>query len=228
MRAGILAGVLASTVPASWKSDTLGSPIVVHRKVGSEACELVQHGAFIPGKGFAWVEIEGENVPVYSPELGPGDYLSASPEVSRRAGKDAHKAGFELKREDSIPGDIPLVRRLQGNANCPDLRSSFAEVEQSRALRRSQLQAKVYRPESDDIIAATPLREPPPKSDATPNTPTSLPDTKQRAKYHGTVVLSVVIGTEGTVEQTHVCSSRLTSTFTEVPWQCVGYRNPLF
>jgi protein TonB len=51
------------------------------------------------------------------------------------------------------------------------------------------------------------LREPPPKSDATPNTPTRLPDAKHRAKYHGTVVLSVVISTEGIVEQTHVVRS---------------------
>jgi hypothetical protein len=91
-RAGILAGFLIATVPVCSKADTPGSPVVVHRKVGSEACELVQHGSFILDKEFAWVEIEGEKAPVYSPELGPDDYLSVSSEVSRRTSKDAHKS----------------------------------------------------------------------------------------------------------------------------------------
>jgi hypothetical protein len=101
-RAGILAGFLIATVPVCSKADTPGSPVVVHRKVGSEACELVQHGSLIFDKEFAWVEIEGEKAPVYSPELGPDDYLSVSSEVSRRTSKDAHKSGLASQ----VPGSI--------------------------------------------------------------------------------------------------------------------------
>jgi TonB family protein len=203
-RAGILAGFLIATVPVCSKADTPGSPVVVHRKIGSEACELVQHGSFILDKEFAWVEIEGERAPVYSPELGPDDYLSVSSEVSRRTSKDAHKSGFELKREDSIPGDIPLVRGLRGNANCPDLQSAIAEVEQSRILRRSKFQAKIYQSGSDGVLAPTPMNS---DQGATPSTPANGTDAKQGVKYHGTVVLNVVIGIDGNVEQTQIVRS---------------------
>ncbi|HLZ49332.1 MAG TPA: energy transducer TonB [Candidatus Acidoferrum sp.] len=203
-KAGILAAFLIATVPVCSKADTPGSPVVVHRKVGSEACELMQRGSFILDKEFAWVVIEGEKEPVYSPELGPHDYLSVSSEVSRRTSKDAHKSGFELKQKDSIPGDIPLVRGLRGNANCPDLQSAIAEVEQSRILRRSKFQAKIYQPGSDGVLPPTPMNS---DQGTTPSTPTNGTDAKQKVTYHGTVVLNVVIGIDGDVEQTQVVRS---------------------
>src|SRR5712672_3342650 len=108
-RAVILAGLLAVTVHACSMANAQGSPVVIHRKISSKACELVQRGALVVGKEFAWIQIEGEQSQVYSPELGSGDYLSASLEISGRTAKDAHKSGFELKREGSIPGDMPTV-----------------------------------------------------------------------------------------------------------------------
>ena len=204
-RAVILTGLLVTTVSSYSVANAQGSPVLIHRKIGSKACELVQSGRLVVGKEFAWIEIEGEKSQVYSPELGPRDYLSASPEISGRAAKDAHKSGFELKRESSIPGDMPTVLGLLGNGSCPDLQSAISEVEQSQARRRSELQARIYRPGNDDVVAATPVKEQPsqPGQDLPPNTAKA----KQRAKYQGTVVLDVVIGIDGTVTQTKVVRS---------------------
>jgi protein TonB len=204
-RAVILAGLLAATVYACSMANAQGSPVVIHRKIGSKACELVQRGALVVGKEFAWIEIEGEKSEIYSPELGPGDYLSASPEISGRAAKDAHKSGFELKREGSIPGDMPTVLGLRGNGTCPDLQNAISEVEQSQTRRRSQLQAKIYRPGYDDVVAATPLKDQPSQPDQ--SVPPKTSDAKQAAKYHGTVLLDVVIGIDGAVTQSKIARS---------------------
>ena len=132
-KGAVILAALAATVPSRSMADTQGSPVAVHRKIGSKACELVQRSAFVVGKGFAWVEIEGEKSQVYSPELGPDDYLSASPEISKRAAKDAHKSGFQLKREGSTSDDLPKVIGLLGNITCPDLQTAISEVEQAQA-----------------------------------------------------------------------------------------------
>jgi hypothetical protein len=36
------------------------APVLVHRRVGSKTCELVQRGSLVIAKQYAWVEIEGE------------------------------------------------------------------------------------------------------------------------------------------------------------------------
>jgi protein TonB len=186
-----------------------GQPVFVHRKIGLEPCELVQSGSLVTTKEFAWVEIEGEKSELYSPEMGPGDYLSASPPISGHAAKDAHKSGFELKRDGPVVGDVPMVHALQGNADCADVQTAIAEVERSRALRRSELQARIYRPGTDDIAAARVLKELVPNhdQDTTPNTPTGGTGAKHSANFDGTVVLSVLIGIDGTVKQTKVVRS---------------------
>jgi protein TonB len=204
-RAVILTGLLVATVPSYSVANAQGSPVLIHRKIGSKACELVQRGTLVVGKGFAWIEIEGEKSQVYSPELGPGDYLAASPEISGRAAKDAHKSGFELKRQSSIPGDMPTVLGLLGNGSCPDLQSAISEVEQSQTRRRSELQARIYAPGNDDVVAATPLKEQPSQPDQ--GLPPNTANAKQNAKYRGTVLLNVVIGVDGTVTQTKVMRS---------------------
>lgn len=200
-----LAGMLAAAAHTCPMANAQRSPVVIHRKIGSEPCELVQRGALVVGKEFAWIEIEGEESQVYSPELGPGDYLSASPGVSGRAAKDAHKSGFELKRESSTPGDMPTVLALLGNGTCPDLQSAISEVGQSQTRRRSELQARIYRPGNDDVAAPTVLKEQ--SSQPNQSAPPKTADAKQRAKYHGTVLLNVVIGMDGTVTQTRVVRS---------------------
>jgi protein TonB len=166
----------------------------------------------VTAKEFAWVEIEGEKSETYSPEMGPGDYLSASPPISGPATKDARKSGFELKEESTIVTDPPRVLALIRDVDCPGLQSAISEVEQARALRRAALQARTYIVGTDDIIAASPLneKEPAPKSDQStaPNNPTAGGTTaKTKKKLQGTVVLNILIGTEGTVQQSKVVRS---------------------
>jgi hypothetical protein len=48
-------------------------PVLVHRRIESKPCELVQRGSFLTAKEFSWVEIEGEKTETYSPEMGPDD-----------------------------------------------------------------------------------------------------------------------------------------------------------
>ena len=136
-------GILAAAISEGSKGNTT-FPVFVHRRTGSKPCELVQRGSFVTAKEFAWVEIEGEKSETYSPEMGPGDYLSASPPISGRAARDARKSGFELKEESTIATDTPKVLALVRDADCPELQSAISEIEQARALRRTALQARTY------------------------------------------------------------------------------------
>ena len=201
-------GFPAATISEGSKANTV-VPVFVHRSVGSKPCQLLQRGSLVTTKEYAWVEIEGENSETYSPEIGPGDYLSASPPISGRAAKDAHRSGFRLEGEAKIPADLPNVLALDGNANCPRLQSAITEVEQARARRRGELQARIYRPGTDDIVAASPLKELVSKSDqntATNNLSNST-STKTKKRFEGTVVLTILIGTEGTVQQSKIARS---------------------
>jgi TonB family protein len=203
-------GILAAATFGGSKGNT-SVPVFVHSRTSSKPCELVQRGSLVTAKEFAWVEIEGEKFETYSPEMGPGDYLSASPPVSGRAAKDARKSGFELKEESTIATDPPKVLALVTDADCPGLQSAISEVEQARALRRTALQAKTYILGTDDIIAASPLneKESAPKSDqnTAPNNPTGGTAAKTKKNFHGTVVLNILIGTDGTVQQSKIARS---------------------
>jgi TonB family protein len=203
-------GVLTGVSSEGSKGNTT-APVFVHRRTGSKPCELVQRGSFVTAKEFSWVEIEGEKSETYSPEMGPDDYLSASPPISGRAAKEAHRSGFELKQESTIVTDPPRVLALVKEADCPSLQSAISEVEQARALRRTALQARIYILGTDDIVAASPLneKESAPKSDqnTAPNNPTDGTAAKTKRKLQGTVVLNILVSTEGTVQQSKIVRS---------------------
>jgi len=139
--------------------------------------------------------------------MGPGDYLSASPPIFGRAAKDARKSGFELKEESANPTDPPRVFALAGDANCPD-QSAISEVEQAQVLRRSALQAKIYIVGTDDIVAPSPLNEkesePQSGQSAAANNSTGGTAGKTKKKFHGTVLLKVLMGADGTVQQSKI------------------------
>jgi TonB family protein len=185
------------------------APVLVHRRVGSKTCELVQRGSLVIAKQYAWVEIEGEKSETYSPEMGPGDYLSASSSISGRVANDAHKSGFELKSESKTPDDLPNVRALHGDTSCPDLQSAILEVEQAREQRRANLQGKLYKPGVDDIVPAIALKEEAAKPDqnTAPNTSSNGTSAGAKTKFKGTVALAVQIDTEGNVKQSKVVRS---------------------
>src|SRR5260370_31653963 len=83
-----------------------GVPIIIHRRIGSMPCELVQRGSLMTEKQFAWIEIEGVNGEVYSPELGPDDYLTPALSIAGSVAKTAHTSGFELKTSLTTNPDI--------------------------------------------------------------------------------------------------------------------------
>jgi hypothetical protein len=157
-RYALLFAVCIAMLSEGSKANTTFS-VFVHRKTISKSCELVQRGSLVSAKEFAWVEIEGEKSETYSPEMGPSDYLSASPPIFKRAAKDARKSGFELKEESANTTDPPRVFALTEAANCPGLQSAISEVEQAQALRRTALQEKIYIVGTDDIVAPSPLNE---------------------------------------------------------------------
>jgi TonB family protein len=186
-------------------------PVLVHRKTGSKPCELVQRGSLVIAKEFAWVEIQGEESETYSPELGPGDFLSPSLPVSGHVAKDARKSGFELREESRTATDPPKVLPLVSDADCTDLQGAISEVAQARASRRTALQARAYKPGTDDVVAASPVSEN--KSASTsdqstvPNNPPDVTAAKTKNKFHGTVGLIILIGTDGTVQQSKIVRS---------------------
>jgi TonB family protein len=136
--------------------------------------------------------------------------LSASPPIVRRSAKVARKSGFELKEESTSPTDPATVLALVRDADCPGIQSAILEVEQAQALRRTALQARIYIVGTDDIIAPSALneKESAPKSGqgTAANNPTGGMAGKT-IKFHGTVVLKVLIGADGTVQQSKVVRS---------------------
>jgi TonB family protein len=183
-------------------------PVLVHRRVGSKPCELVQRGSLVIAEQYAWVEIEGEKSETYSPELGRDDYLSASSSISGRVAKDVHKSGFGLKAESMIPADLPKVRPFEGDTPCPDLQSAIGEVGQAREQRRTKLQGRVYTG-LDDIVPAMVLQEDTAKPDqnTAPSTSSNGTSAEAKPKFRGTVVLEVLVDTEGNVKQSKVVQS---------------------
>ena len=200
-------GFVTVTVCGDSTANT-ADPVFLHRRIGSKPCELLQRGSLVTTKEFAMVEIEGENSEIYSPEMGPGDYLSPASSISARAGKDVRKSGFELKQEPTIIVDLPTVRGLTANADCPGTESAISEVEQARALRRAALQARVYQPSTDDITPASFLKQEAEKPDQKAAS-SKADDTRVKTakKQEGTVFLIMLIGTDGTVKQSKIVRS---------------------
>ncbi len=162
------------------------------------------------GKDFAWIEIEGVNGEVYSPELGPDDYLISPLSIPGRVSKTARRSGFELKTGSTPIPDLPAVVGLKGETKCPDLRGAIVETERLRAAKRDQLQSRIYAVGSEDITPPSNVRKSPPKPDqpASGNQTEKHEGTKSKnKKAQGTVVLAVVIGTEGTIQRVHVTRS---------------------
>jgi hypothetical protein len=113
--------------------------------------------------------------------------------------------------EPPIATDPPSVLVLVRDADCPNLPSAISEVEQARVLRRAAIQAKAYKSGSDDIIAASPLNQ---KESASPSSQRPSPNNradgtaaKTKKKLYGTAGLVILIGTEGTVQQTKIVRS---------------------
>lgn len=202
-------GVLTGNISDGSQENTTVT-VLVHRKTASKSCELVQNGSLVIAKQFAWVEIEGEKSETYSPEMGPGDYLSASPPLSGRFAKDARKSGFRLEGKSQTAIDAPKVLALVSDADCPDVQSAISGVEQARALRRAAVQAKAYMPGAEGVIMPSLLKD---ESTAKSGQGTAAnnrakeAESKGKLKYQGTVVLNILISMDGTVQRSMIVQS---------------------
>jgi len=160
------------------------------------------------GDHFAWLEIEGLKGEIYSPELEPDDYLT---ELSGSAEKAARKSGFEVKKDRAATiTDLPTVSPLSSETHCPDLQSASSELEQQRAAKREQLQSKIYTPSSPGITPASVVRgqvHKPPPSDRASQSGTNSADPPRKQISEGTVLLSAVIGIDGTIQKSRVVRS---------------------
>jgi TonB family protein len=200
-------GLPTATLSAGSEANTV-VPVFVHSRIGSTHCELVRRGSLVIAKQYAWVEIEGRKSETYSPEMGTGDYLSAA-SISGRVREGAHKSGFELKSESKIPADLPRVRALGGDTPCLDLQGAITEVEQATALRRAELQSRLYKTGVDDISMPLALKQEVNQSDQStaPNDSGDGTNTVVKKKFKGTVTLAVLVDSEGVVKQSKVVRS---------------------
>ena len=200
---GVCLGILSFSLELS-KAATADSPVIVHRRIGLTQCELEQRGSLTVGTDFASLEVEGDKHEIYSPEMGPADWLSVSSPISKPTAKNVRKSGFDLREEPAPSANLPSVRPLDGAAACPDVQSAIAEVGKTQEQRRAEVQGRVYRAGVNDIIAPTPVKDPLSKADTR-----SPPDKPSKAgkKFEGTVILNVLVGTDGAVQQSKVVRS---------------------
>jgi TonB family protein len=202
--------VLVTSGFSETSSGNMGVPIVLHRRIGSMPCELVQRASLAARKQFAWIEIEGVDGDVYSPELGPDDYLAFGPSTAASAAEAARKSGFKVKTNRTGVPDLPAVEATTRGANCPDVSSAIAKTEQQRISKRQELQSKVYKPGLDGISSPSLAGKAEPKADLSATTSEVAVPTggeSKNIKYHGTATLAVVIWADGTIRRIRVTHS---------------------
>jgi TonB family protein len=200
---------LLSGLPPEKSPENSRVPVIVHRRIGSTACELVQRGSLMAQRQeFAWLEIDGTNGEIYSPELGPYDYLTPTLSLPGAIAKTARKSGFELKASSTTSSDMPGVAALSGGANCPDLPSAIDETEKERTSRREQLQSKIYGPLSEGVTPVHVNNTPPKSEQVSVDPPKNDTGTQSKNKQlQGTVILAVVIGADGSIRGMRVKQS---------------------
>jgi TonB family protein len=201
--------VLAGAQSVSSQTTTL-SPlsVTIHQRL-NPSCELVRPAALKDNDKDASLAIPGTAAEVYSPELAKDDFLAYSKEIPGKLVKLARKSGFRVKQGGSdADGTSPHVVDLNGGDHCPNLEEALHIAELQRSDRRRQVQSKMYRPSFDSVTPPKPVFTPPPDQQTT-GTATSgnAGPSTTKAKVEGTVVLQIVVGTDGTVKQAKVVRS---------------------
>jgi hypothetical protein len=93
----LAAGLTTLAFAQTGLAQTIGSSssaIVLHRRFGS--CELVQKGMLLAGDQYASVRLDGVSEPIYSPELGDGDFIGFRVDMQQDLAKLARKSGFRM------------------------------------------------------------------------------------------------------------------------------------
>jgi TonB family protein len=188
-------------------AETPNAAIALHQRVSG--CDLAQKGTLVFEDRYAFVQVDGVPEQIYSPELNGDDYVGYPPGTPAKLTKLAQKSGFRTKPvPDSAMGELPAVLGSSTASNCPGLEEALRTAAEDRAERRHRLQSKVFRPGFDGVSPPDAVATPQPKSES--QTAGSLSQSAQvvpKAKLNGTVVLSIVVGSNGDVEQARVVRS---------------------
>lgn len=207
--AAILATLLLLQDGLSQTAGSVESAVMLHRKLESH-CELVQKGTLLSEAGYAFLVLEGVGDQIYSPELGEDDFLAFPAGVPQQLAKLAQKSGFRIKRRSDITlSDLPKVVASGKASVCPALAEAQGMAERGRIARRHQLQSHLFHPQVDGVSAPSPIvtqRTKMKSNDGSlqPQPPPQGAKAKVRA---GRVVLSIVVGSSGDVQQEKVIHS---------------------
>ena len=186
------------------------SVVTLHRRVEG-ACELVQRGVLLAEGTYASLRVEGVTELVYSPELSKNDFIGYPTGTPQKLVKLARKSGFRTKPAPStLMTELPKVVGLAATSICPSLEKALQAAEQERIERRKQVQSKVFRPSFDGVSRPEPIDTPRPTvvpKDAN-SSQSSHRAVKDRVKRRQeTALLSVIVGSNGDVEQVKVVRS---------------------
>jgi len=195
----------------SQATGTSDSAITLRLRV-ARSCELLQKGTLVSEGGYATVRVDGVVEEIYSPELSKDDIIGYPIGTPQDLVKLAQKSRFRMKPvSDTEVSDLPKVVGREKDAPCPILEKALQTAQQDRLDRRRQLQSTLFRPGFDGVSPPEALQTPQPKAesqDVSSSSQSSQPAAGTRFKLRqGTVVLSVVVASNGDVEQVKIVRS---------------------
>jgi TonB family protein len=193
--------VAAQQTPSPTPDVIATYPVTLHEQLSS-SCELMQPVTLIQYKQYDAVALVGASDEVYSPELRKDDFLVLSTAVPNEVAKSAKKSGFKVRAESSeVSGQG--ANPVANGSSCSDSQQATADANNRRHERRVELQTRLHRVGSD-VLPPVAIQQVQPES-AT-NQQVAQSSGKPKLK-EGTVILAMVVGVEGGVQDVHVIRS---------------------
>jgi TonB family protein len=189
-------------------------PITLHQYL-NPSCQLVQPASLEDNGKYASVAIPGIAEEVYSPELAKTDFLVLSSNVPKRLARLARASGFRVKsNKNNETVASPQVLSEAGSGPCPGTQQALQATADQRSQRRRQIQSKVYQLNIyqlnfGGVQPPTLISSPQPHSNASPVqvSPASASHKGGNPKYSGIVIISALVGTDGSISQVKVVQS---------------------
>lgn len=178
-------------------------PATLHEQLGP-SCELTQPVTLIQYKQYDALVLADSTDETYSPEIRKGDFVALSAIVPKEAVKSAKKSGFEVRAESTEISGLNSKPMTNGSS-CPDSQQVIAEAHNRRYERRFDLQRRLREVGSDGVLPPVIIQQVQPEPVANQKAP--RPSGQQKVKFQGTVILLVVVGVEGKVQNVRVTQS---------------------
>jgi len=176
-------------------------PVTLHEQLGP-SCELIQPVTLIQYKQYDVVALVGANDEIYSPELRRGDFVDLSAAIPTRVAKSAKKSGFKVRAESSEASGQDAKPVTKGSS-CPDSQQAIADANNRRHERRVELQTRLHRI-GNDVLPPVAIQQLQPEP--VTNQQVAQSGGKPKVK-EGTVILAIVVGVEGRIQDVHVVRS---------------------